>query len=447
MENRIPPHDLEAERALIGACFVNSSIINKVKDVISYEDFYRDAHSHIFDAMCEIGEGAEVVTIAQRLTQKNLLEKTGGKEYLGQLVDVVFTSAGWRNYADIIRGMAERRRIIFECARVSQECFELHKDIPGILKDHEGNLQYIEQGSQVRFRTGVHISNVYTSERMIEEYRAYIEDLKKNRFITGLDAIDAQIRGVSGGEVLYIIARAGSFKTAILQNMLKNYVNHSAWGAAFFSLEMPVSSLTERYHEIVNLKSGQEIEEIYLAESGTEKARLEQNLNVSLKNLFIIPTQVNIQEIKSYTHLIEKQFKIKIGLIGIDYLGLIDGEGKGEYEIVSKICKSIKQMAKLLGLPFVVLSQTSRKAGSGEIEISMDMGRGSGVIEESGDFVLGAFQDNSDVVLKILKNRKGHKGSCWKLNLNPETLNLKGDCEHWNPNSPPKLPPKRKMEI
>ena len=102
--------------------------------------------------------------------------------------------------------------------------------------------------------TGKEISldHVYDAGRMVQEYEGYVRNLDKINFKTGVTQIDQKIRGVAGGEVLTIIARAGAFKTAIAQNMLMNYVQNSSWGAILFSLEMPVASLTERYHEIIS---------------------------------------------------------------------------------------------------------------------------------------------------------------------------------------------------
>jgi hypothetical protein len=113
-------------------------------------------------------------------------------------------------------------------------------------KEKELRPQRFKQQSnspEISLKNRVDISNVYDSARMIQEYKAYINTLKQNRFITGIKQIDKRIRGVAGGEVLIIIARSGSFKTAMLQNLLKNYINHSAWASVFFSIEMPVASL------------------------------------------------------------------------------------------------------------------------------------------------------------------------------------------------------------
>jgi replicative DNA helicase len=283
----------------------------------------------------------------------------------------------------------------------------------------------------------IDLSNVYDSKRMVEEYRKHVGSLRNNRFLTGVHEIDKRIRGVAGGEVLTIIARAGSFKTAMLQNLLKNYIDNSAWAAVFFSIEMPVASVTERYFEILDGCTGAEVEIMYSdPEQLLSMQAAEAQFIKDLERLFVIPSKVSLHDIPKYISLIESEYQIKIGVVGIDYLGLLDGPGQNEYEVVSRLARGIKSTAKLINLPVIVLSQVSRKGGGGETEITLDMGRGSGAIEEGADFVLGLWQvektvdvvgadeprKDYDLICRILKNRKGQKGSRWLLELDPSTL-------------------------
>lgn len=289
----------------------------------------------------------------------------------------------------------------------------------------------------------VNLQHVYDASRMVEEYEMYIKNVGKINFLTGIRPIDSKIRGVTGGEVLTIIARAGSFKTALLQNMLSNYTANSAWGAAFFSLEMPIPSVAERYHEMISGISGREVEAIY-RENELQRNVLRREFVEKLSRLYVIPTKVGLKDIPQYLTLIESHYCVKIGVIGIDYLGLLDERGQNEYEIISRVARDVKTLAKDLTLPVVLLAQTSRKGGEGNTEISLDMGRGSGAIEESADFVIGLFQverENDcpfdpdepeyDVIAKVLKNRKGARGSMWKLTLDPKNLRLGHEAEPW----------------
>lgn len=436
MKDKVLPHDVDAEKAVLCACLIKPEIISQVADVITPDDFYREAHKIVSEALYSLKDASGIITLANWLTSRGQLEKIGGQSYLADLSNCVYTSAGWRYHADIIRAMAQRRKLILECMDTAEACYELHRDVPEILQGHESQLQAIEQGSQSQFRAGVHISNVYTPARMLEAYREHIKGLKQNRFITGIHEIDRRIRGVAGGEVLAVIARAGSFKTAWLQNMLRGYIHNSRWGALFFEIEMPISSITERYHEMIQGTGGKEIEEFYTTDLegvGLYRQGLEDAFTKDLDRLFVVPSKVGTREIVSYLNLIQKQHQTKIGVIGIDYLGLMSGDGKGEYEIVTNLTREIKSTAKLVDLPVVLVSQVSRRGGSGDVEIELDMGRGSGAIEENADFVLGLWQDGEDLICKILKNRKGSKGQRFKLDLNPETLVIGREAEFWTP--------------
>ena len=250
---------------------------------------------------------------------------------------------------------------------------------------------------EIETKHKVDISNVYDAARMVEAYKQHIANLKKNRFILGIPEIDKRIRGVAGGEVLTILARSGSFKTAMLQNLLKNYVQNSAWASVFFSIEMPVASVTERYFQILDGCTGREVETMFTdtTQTGVKDAAIGQFVK-DLQRFFVIPTRVSLSDIAAYVQLIETEKNIKVGVIGIDYLGLMDGPGSNTYETISRLATGTKNIAKLLNIPVILLSQVSRKGGSGQSEISLDMGRDSGAIEEGADFVLGLWQQPRD---------------------------------------------------
>jgi replicative DNA helicase len=170
-----------------------------------------------------------------------------------------------------------------------------------------------------------------------------------------------------------------------------------------------------------------------------------------LRNVYIVPTKVGLNEIPEYLRVIEEAAGGRVGVVGIDYLGLLDSEGENEYQQISSIAKGLKRLAKAINLPVVVLSQVSRKGGDGEIEISLDMGRGSGQIEEGADFVLGLWQlekpeiegPGYDLICRILKNRKGPKGKRFILDLDPPTLRFSGEAVEY---TPPKTKKRRKCE-
>lgn len=444
-KTKILPHDKEVEQAVLGGMLINSKCISKVHNIINSNDFYSQTHKFISTAIFELKKAADLITVQDFLMSKDLLEKCGGRDYLVELAGSVSISAGIENYCQIVKNLAIRRRIIEQCSLTADNAFNLTVAVDENLSKHNAAVRALHKGEK-DYRE-IDICHVYDAQRMLDEYRAYIQDLKKNRFITGITEIDKRIRGVAGGEVLTIIARAGSFKTAILQNLLKNYVQNSAWGAIFFSIEMPIPSVTERYQEMIQGCSGLDVERFYRSkESGANEfvSKLENDFIKELKNLYVVPVKVGISDIAAYIKLIEHEFSVKIGVIGIDYLGLMDGPGVGEYEIVSRLSRDVKSISKRINLPVILLSQVSRKGGSGYDEINLDHARGSGAIEEGADFVLGLWQAERekglqesiinlepeyDLICRILKNRKGPVMSTWKLALNANTLRIGSEAE------------------
>ena len=432
--NKVPPHDLDAEIAILSGMLNYPDNILQVMQEIHPDDLYREAHIEICRAFFALKKDSNLISIKDYLLKNDRLEPAGGIEYLMSLVEASSTAAGYRRYCEIVKDLSKRRRMITGFATLSEQCFNSHAEITEIIGSAKTLLSGITVKDLYYLKSMVDLDNVYTPERMIAEYEAYIDDLQKNRFITGIQEIDKRIRGVAGGETLFIIARAGCFKTAVLQNLLRNYVQHSSWGAAFFSIEMPVASIAERYHEIISGIKGKEVEEAYeSSKQGYPEAteHLKKEFREGIKGIYVIPSSVSVKEVIQYIKIIEAEYRQKIGIIGIDYLGLMDSDGKGEYEKVSNISRELKSMAKLTNLPVIAICQTSRKAGSGETEVSLDMGRGSGAIEENADFVLGLFRDEEDVICKILKNRKGNIGTCWALELEKSTLTLGPGSAFW----------------
>jgi replicative DNA helicase len=211
-------------------------------------------------------------------------------------------------------------------------------------------------------------------------------------------------------------------------------VQNSAWAAVFFSLEMPVASVTERYFQILDGETGAEVESMFTDPSrASEKDVAIGEFVRDMKRFYVIPTRVSLSDIGAYVRLIEAEKNVKVGVIGIDYLGLLDGPGHNRYEITTRLATGTKLIAKQLNIPVILLSQVGRKGGSGQSEISLDMGRDSGAIEEGADTVLGLWQHRRetdewsegpadddpqfDLICRILKNRKGGRESTWKLKL------------------------------
>jgi replicative DNA helicase len=155
------------------------------------------------------------------------------------------------------------------------------------------------------------------------------------------------------------------------------------------------------------------------------------------KNFAVVDGRVSLDEIADYIRLINKKWSgSQVGAIGIDYMGLIESTGnEKEYEKISRIARDIKHLAKEINMPVVVLAQTNRTATDGTQEIFLHQGRGSGAIEETADYILGAFKscedENAGLIFKVLKNRRGRTGDMFTVNIDKKTFKYNGEASPW----------------
>jgi replicative DNA helicase len=321
----------------------------------------------------------------------------------------------------------------YERKKIQAKLIDISADLKDDSKPTDIILEKITELVTGRSRS-VSMANVYDAARMWDEYLKHVENIKANTLKTGIDSIDHQIRGVAPGEVLTIMARSGVYKTAFLQSILKNYCQNKPEGAVFFSLEMPVASVTERYLQSIQELTGREIESA-AAQPENNKELLENwrfNLKTALYNFYTVPVKVSLEKMPSYIQMIEQKKKCKIGVIGIDYLGLVESRYEKEYDHVSHVARGTKDLAKKLNIPAVILCQLNRQAEDGTVEVHLNQGRGSGAIEESADFVLGMWI-NEQLICKILKNRKGEKGKAYVLDIDPRTFCFSSNSYEYTP--------------
>lgn len=262
---------------------------------------------------------------------------------------------------------------------------------------------------------------IYSIEQARAKYEDYIENLSRRKICIGIPSLDKSLRGIAPGEVMQILARGGVGKTALLLNIIGN-VNRSQNGnVLFFSLEMPVAQIYERVVQIAGSYDGQDVENTFTTKTSNREIMNQMAREKFNKVYFVDEDSVPLERMKDYITLAEEKIGDSIDLICIDYLGLMGGEYGKEYERISNLAKQLKSLAKATDKAVICLHQTNREGGTGAEPITIDMGRGSGVIEEAADFVLGAWRpekDNPDYqtadvepfVLAILKGRKGPQG-------------------------------------
>lgn len=280
------------------------------------------------------------------------------------------------------------------------------------------------------------LSDIADFDKRSDKYRSYIDRIQQNRFTTGYSLLDDEIRGVGPGEMMIIAAYSGTFKTAALQNMLMSYSRRSSLYSLFFSLEMPDEKLFEREMQIANSITGQEVE--YRAVNVSQQT-LDYTNNCRLKGankiLSVERPKLSLDHMAEYISL--AKVKYELGVIGIDYLGLMKGvSGRSSADLTEDMSNGAKELAKEFKLPVIILTQINRAAAQAQTdegaEIQLHHLKYGG--EAGADVVLGMYKDTEEaLVLKTLKNRGGPINKKFRANITAHALRFESFTEYVPP--------------
>ena len=429
LQDRIPPHSIEAEQSVLGSIFLDPETVVNVLEYLETSDFYRKNHQIIFDAILQLNnrnEAIDVVTIANELDTKNQLENAGGMEYLAELAVAVPTSANVEYYAKIVEEKSILRNLIRSATEIVRKGYEEGDELAVMLDSAEQN---ILQVSERRNRSGfIRISDVVSASlQNIESLAQQSDDV--TGVPTGYIALDKMTAGLQKEELIILAARPAVGKTAFALNIAQNVATKADQVVAIFSLEMGAESLVNRMLcaegniDAGHLRTGQLSEDEWsnlIMAMGT----------LGQSKIFIEDTPgIRIAEIRAKSRrLLQEQGKL--GLIVIDYLQLIEGNNReSRQQEVSDISRQLKKLAKELKVPVIALSQLSRGVEQRQDKrpVLSDI-RESGSIEQDADIVAFLYRDdyyereggeeperdeqeNNVVEVIIEKNRSGARGT------------------------------------
>ena len=414
-DRKIPPQSIESEMSILGSVFCDNSCIKKVSSLIDAMDFYRENHRKIFKAFLSMqiqGLPFDLVTTHNYLKSAGELEEIGGGAYLATLVDYVPTAANVHFYCKSVKEMSVRRQMISLAMRVEEMAYG-SEDVGDIIPEVKSGLSEISEG--LDSFGGVSLSHLTTFDARLESYKQQVRTIEKTRFITGYHLLDQKIRGVAPGEVLTTIAEPGGFKTAWLQNLLKRGAKRTGRYHLFFSLEMPGEKVFEREIQIDSECSGWEVEQHF-----TGQQRINIDTNAIKQNggdglIVCTKPRLTLEKMARYIELTNQKFGA-VNAVGIDYMGLIAGPGKPGYERTAYVAPEIKNMAKELNVPIILLAQINREGAKDQYDIKITDAKGGSDIEASADIMLGFYTDKAgELVCKGLKNRNGPIG--WKFQV------------------------------
>ena len=418
---RIPPQNIEAEQSVLGSMLLDKEAIPTITEILKSEDFYREDHREIFEAVIDLFEKAEpvdLITVSERLKLRGTLDSAGGLQYLAAMADAVPTTANVKNYARIVEEKSLLRKLIRASSDISNMGYEGQEEVGYVLDKAE---KYIFDILQKR-----NLKGFMPIKDILVETFARLEELYNSKgSITGVPygftALDEKTSGLQNSDLVLIAARPAMGKTALALNIVLHAAVHAKVPVAVFNLEMSRDQLVSRMLSCEAMVENTKMRTGQLEDEDWQK--IAKALGpLSEAPIYIDDTSgTTIMDIRSKCRRLK--LEKNIGLIMIDYLQLMQGRGKNEnrQQEVSEISRSLKILAKELQVPVICLSQLSRAAESRSDHRPMlsDL-RESGAIEQDADIVMFLYRDDyynpetekkNIAELIIAKHRNGSTGT------------------------------------
>ena len=392
---RIPPHDLSAERSVIGSMMMDRDAISEVSAILLKEDFYNTQYGIIYDAMVDLyneGKPVDEIILGEKLREKGAPEEICSLGFLGDILANVPTAAFAKSYAEIVKDKCYLRKLIKLSDSVTAKSYEATESVDSIMEKAESDIFALMQK-----RTGSTdfqpIRNIIVN--VIDEIEAAAKNKGRiNGLRTGFTDLDNMLTGLHGGELLLVAARPSMGKTAFVLNIAHHVALKEQVPVVIFSLEMGREQLVTRMMavdsmvEAKGLKTGDISDEgwVKLIKSADELANV---------NLFIDDNaSITMPELRTKCRKLKQTENI--GLIIIDYLQLMSSSEKVESRqlFISEVSRSLKALARELNVPVIALSQLNRAVDSrpDHRPVLADL-RESGAIEQDADVVMFIYRD------------------------------------------------------
>ena len=392
---RTLPHNLEAERSVLGAILVHNDAFNLAAQVVEPADFYRDAHRRIYDKMISLNErnnAIDFITLKEELSRAGELDEVGGPAYIASLVDGVPRATNVEYYARIVKEKATLRNLIYAANKILTNAYEADQESDLILDEAESAIFSVADD---RLKAGF-----IPMRDLVKESFPKIEQLfEQKRFITGVPSgfvdLDEMTRGLQPGDLIIIAARPSMGKTSLVLNISQYVAAQPDLVVGFFSLEMSKESLFIRL-----LTSEAQIDSHRLMSGAIgqkDYSRISHALEtLSAMKLYIDDT-ANIGVLEMRAKCRRLQAEHGLNLIVVDYIQLMSGRGRFENRTLelASISRSLKGLAKELGVPIIVLSQLSRAPESrSDHRPQLSDLRESGALEQDADLVGLIYRDD-----------------------------------------------------
>jgi len=393
---KIPPHDLDAEQAVLGSMLTDKDAVISAVEVLKVEDFYREDNQSIYEAILNLynrSEPIDIITLKNELVSMDKFEKVGGLEYLASLPDKVPTTANVQKYIKIVEEKAILRKLIKTANEIIELGYNPTEEVEDIMDGAERKIFDIIQNKNQKGYAPI-------KDVLVESFTKLEELYNRKQHITGVPTgfseLDYKTAGLHGSDLVLIAARPAMGKTAFALNIATNAALRGNTPVALFSLEMSKEQLVNRVLCSEAMVDSNKVRTGKIEEE--DWVKLAEAIGpLSEAEIYIDDTPgISIMDIR--TKCRKLKLEKNIGLVVIDYLQLVQGSSKrggSREQEISEISRSLKIMAKEINVPVIALSQLSRAAEQRPDHRPMlsDL-RESGAIEQDADIVMFLYRDD-----------------------------------------------------
>lgn len=396
-ENRMPPQNIEAEKSVLGAMLIKKEAIIYVQEILSPEDFYREAHKVAYEAMLKLTnneEAVDIVTLTEELRKEGHLEKIGGVRFVTDIAYTVPTAANISYHAKIVKEKAELRRLIDAATAIATAAYEDTDEVANIMDEAEKRILAVAAGQKTSGFESMKAILLRTFERInsLYESKGNITGIS-----TGFKDLDAITSGLHPSDLVLVAARPSMGKTAFTLNIASFIGLHNLGTVAFFSLEMSKEQLMQR---MLCSEGGIDAQRLRTGKlEDDEWTRLVETSNrLNQSPIYIDDTAgITVMELRSKARRLKAERGLSI--IFIDYLQLMQGRGAknsdSRNQEISDISRSLKALARELDVPVIALAQLNRSVENrqGRRPMLSDL-RDSGSLEQDADIVMFLYRED-----------------------------------------------------
>jgi replicative DNA helicase len=392
--HKLPPQNVEAEQSILGGILIENDAINKVTEILTPDDFYRDAHRKIYNALINLterDEPADLVTLTNELRKLNQLDAIGGASYVASLIDSVPTAANIEYYAKIVKEKAILRKLIQTSTEIITQSYEDRGDVESFIDEAE---RAIFQISERRVKP-----SFYPIRDIVKQSFKTIERLfERKELVTGVPSgfreLDQKTAGFQPSDLIIVAGRPSMGKTAFCLNVAQYAAIEKKTPIAIFSLEMSKEQLVIRMLCSEARVEGTKLRTGFLIESDWPRLTLAAG-NISEAPIFIDDSAaLSVLELRAKARRLKAEHGL--GMIVVDYLQLMKGRLRAEsrQQEISEISRSLKALAKDLAVPVIAVSQLSRRTEERQgMRPQLSDLRESGAIEQDADLILFIYRD------------------------------------------------------